>query len=65
MGKSKLRTNLGVMMFNYHRVYYIGYWDDERINGLGIFIDEETGDYYKGDIMKNCPHGYGEYYNKN
>ena len=53
------------MMFNYHRVYYIGYWDDERINGLGIFIDEETGDYYKGDIMKNCPHGYGEYYNKN
>jgi len=29
------------------------------MNGLGIFIDEETGDYYKGDIINNKPHGYG------
>ena len=38
---------------------YIGEWNDDDINGKGMFI-YENGDIYIGDLVKGLPNGFGK-----
>jgi hypothetical protein len=41
--------------------YYVGCWQENCRYGMGYMIDK-NGNYYKGEWVKDEPHGYGEYY---
>lgn len=58
----KIRKGLGIMLYKYEGLYYIGNWSADQKHGLGVMIDR-NGSYYIGEWYKDKPHGYGEYYN--
>lgn len=60
--RCRVRSGLGIMIYETEGFLYIGNWANNNMQGLGYMIFKD-GSYYQGEFYLNKPHGYGEYYN--
>lgn len=62
LGKEcRVRHGLGIMIYEPEGLYYVGSWNNNTRQGLGIMLYQD-GSYYRGEWYQNQAHGYGEYF---